>query len=192
MWPTTPDRNWPAVLLRGTAITGLLTVLVTAQIAVLYLFLGSGGTHPLMYPQLWFIGVMVGATAVVLWRAHRNHWGDRAATLTAGGLVLLVLGQLTLTGWCETGSGVVAGQPTASLKFEWLWYHFGSASGVRIAYPAISAVETAGRTCESSVNALPIVIGYLALAGGLWLHRWLDDFLDNAVTAVNTRLSTNM
>ncbi|MFD1589310.1 hypothetical protein ACFR9U_20220 [Halorientalis brevis] len=175
-----------------TAITGLVTVLVAGQFAVLYASLyllvtqPAEETHPLAYPPLWFVGLMMGAAAVVLWRAHQGVWGDYVAGFTVGGFVLLVFATVSMTGVCETGDASMAEPTVPTLEFGWMWYSQGYSSP-NIGSPAIHAVKTTGWNCTGSLGILPMVIGYPALATGLWLHRWLDDALEWAVTVINAR-----
>lgn len=196
MFPEPHVRDWSAVLLRATAIVGLVTVLIAGQIAVLsaYLYLlttpPAEGSHPLAYPPLWFVGIMTGATAVVLWRARQGVWDDHAAALAGSGFVLLGLATLTMTGVCETGGAISAEPSLPTLEFGWMWYSQGY-STPNIGSPAIQAVKTTGRECSASLGVLPMSVGYPALAAGLWLHRWLDSFLGTAVTVVNARVPSS-
>ncbi len=189
-------QSQSSVLLRATAVMGLLTVLIAAQIAVLYAYLyllvtsPAEGTHPLAYPPLWFIGLMTGAALVVIWRARRGRWGDDAAILTASGFILLGVATLTMRAVCETGGGSIAAPTVPTLEFGWMWYSQGYSSP-NIGSPAIQAVKTTGRNCTASLGVLPMVIGYPALATGLWLHRWLDGFLARVVSGVNARVHRN-
>lgn len=178
-----------SALLRVAAVYALLVILIAAQIAVLYATLyhftvAAPGFFPSLvwYPPIWFNAIMVAAAIVVLRRAKRDLWADTPATLTASGLVLLGFATLTTTGLCETGTVVAVSQPLASLSIEWYFtWTVGPAT------PAIE-VSSPGGSCQAFTRAIPSIIAYPLIGGGLWLESWTDEKLVPLVALVESRL----